>query len=304
MGILAKTNDDRGVKLSSQFLIGSSTNCDLRVLGARVAPHHAELIWQDNAWTIRDLGSSGGTFVNGEPVDWRSPTRLARGDAFGFGDPAPTHRLVDASPPGVFARNINTGEILEPSGEELLLSAPGESPVRVTPGVEPGSWLVCRGGRLTPVASGEVIGVASQVYALHLPGELTATRPPPTISSIELTLRVSKDEKFVEVWLRDADDNVSVMPPRAHYHTMLLLARMRVEDRRAARLPALDQGWRSVAELCEMLSVEESRLNVDIYRIRSDVAKLGLINAKDVIQRRRSRRIVRLGVARVSVCEM
>ena len=305
MGILAKTEDGaRGVELTSQFLVGSSTNCNLRIVGESISPHHAEIIWLGETWKVRDLSSSRGTYVNGASVSSKTHTLLGQGDSLGFGALRSSHRLIDAGPPKIFARNMNTGEILDLINGELILSAPRESPVRIIPGAEHSRWLICRGGRLAPIVDGDMIGVGSQVYTVYVPSETLAPRLPPTIDSVDLTLRVSQDEEVVEIWLRDSNDNVNIMPARAHYYTMLLLARMRLEDRSKDGLPLLEQGWRSVHQLCEMLAVEESRLNVDIYRIRRDIAKFGLLNSKDVIERQRSRRLVRLGIENVSICSM
>jgi hypothetical protein len=45
--------------------IGRSHDGDLVVLASSVSREHAELAWSDAGWTVRDLGSRNGTFVNG-----------------------------------------------------------------------------------------------------------------------------------------------------------------------------------------------------------------------------------------------
>jgi MoxR-like ATPase len=55
--------------------------------------HHAELTEDDGAWSVRDLGSMNGTYVNGERIEWPralkdgDQIRIA-GDVFVFGDDA------------------------------------------------------------------------------------------------------------------------------------------------------------------------------------------------------------------------
>ncbi len=61
----------RQVELTSPRLrIGRALDNDLRIEDRRVSRHHLELIWQDDlqAFLARDLQSSGGTTLNGYPI--------------------------------------------------------------------------------------------------------------------------------------------------------------------------------------------------------------------------------------------
>ena len=49
-------------------LLGRGTDCDLRVVDGGVSRHHAELRVEENQVVLVDLGSTNGTFVNGQPV--------------------------------------------------------------------------------------------------------------------------------------------------------------------------------------------------------------------------------------------
>lgn len=49
-------------------LLGRGTDCDLRLVDAGVSRHHAELRVEDGQVVLVDLGSTNGTFVNGQPV--------------------------------------------------------------------------------------------------------------------------------------------------------------------------------------------------------------------------------------------
>jgi len=55
----------------SGFTIGSSPDCDLTISSLNVSDVHAELLIEENAVTIRDMGTLMGTLVNGEPVTER-----------------------------------------------------------------------------------------------------------------------------------------------------------------------------------------------------------------------------------------
>jgi hypothetical protein len=49
-------------------ILGRGTDCDLRLVDPGVSRHHAELRVEDGEVVLVDLGSTNGTFVNGQPV--------------------------------------------------------------------------------------------------------------------------------------------------------------------------------------------------------------------------------------------
>ena len=61
-----------------EFLIGRGADCDLRLKASAVSRHHCLLRFRGAEASVTDLGSSNGTFVNGQRV--RSQTTLHSGD--------------------------------------------------------------------------------------------------------------------------------------------------------------------------------------------------------------------------------
>ena len=59
------------------LLIGRSRGCDLQIPHSDASRRHAEIYRNEDGFILRDLGSTNGTFVNGEPVRER---RLESGD--------------------------------------------------------------------------------------------------------------------------------------------------------------------------------------------------------------------------------
>lgn len=66
-----------------KLVIGRSRSCDIRLREDTVSRLHAALVWRDDGLVVEDLGSSNGTFVNGERV--LSPRTVVAGDAVRFG---------------------------------------------------------------------------------------------------------------------------------------------------------------------------------------------------------------------------
>jgi pSer/pThr/pTyr-binding forkhead associated (FHA) protein len=73
----------------TEFLIGRGADCDLRLPVAAISRHHCIIRVGGDEVSVIDLGSSNGTFVNGQRV--RSQAILHGGDQLQLG---PCHFLV------------------------------------------------------------------------------------------------------------------------------------------------------------------------------------------------------------------
>ncbi|MFK7758747.1 MAG: FHA domain-containing protein [Phycisphaerales bacterium] len=79
------TNDGKAqpVPLTNErTLIGRLDDCQIRVRSGKVSRHHCELINDGETITLKDLGSSNGTYLNQEQV---SEQTLAAGDLIAVG---------------------------------------------------------------------------------------------------------------------------------------------------------------------------------------------------------------------------
>lgn len=70
--------------LRERTLLGRSRDCDAPLTSAAVSAHHALVLHTAGRWTVDDLGSLNGTFVNGRRILDRVEVRP--GDALGLGD--------------------------------------------------------------------------------------------------------------------------------------------------------------------------------------------------------------------------
>lgn len=63
---------------SRRYVIGRADTAEVRIRSNSVSREHAQIRWEDDAFKVRDLGSTNGTFVNGWVV--RGPVPLLAGD--------------------------------------------------------------------------------------------------------------------------------------------------------------------------------------------------------------------------------
>jgi uncharacterized RDD family membrane protein YckC len=81
---------------SEKLIIGRSRSCDIRLREDTVSRLHAALVWRNGELVLEDLGSSNGTFVNGDRV--LDPRTLGAGDELRFGALRGTVERADAPP--------------------------------------------------------------------------------------------------------------------------------------------------------------------------------------------------------------
>jgi hypothetical protein len=60
---------ERTEHLTSNFLIGRGRHCQIRIDDGSVSRQHLEVCWQAGQWWVRDLQSSNGTYLNGQPFE-------------------------------------------------------------------------------------------------------------------------------------------------------------------------------------------------------------------------------------------
>ena len=89
--VLAGAKEGTQIPLKKdKFIIGRASECTLRAGSSAISRRHCAIVRKDDTWTVRDLGSRNGTFLNDSAVE--TPTALKVGDEIRVG---PLHFRVE-----------------------------------------------------------------------------------------------------------------------------------------------------------------------------------------------------------------
>ncbi|MBM4022746.1 MAG: FHA domain-containing protein [Planctomycetes bacterium] len=172
------------------WIIGSAAGCDLRVTSPYVSSRHCRLVHEQGRWTLEDLGSTNGTFVNGirlmgtlvvsptdritlgssEPLPWPAPPAAPIGTT----TTATTLPLPAGRRPLVIGRSAGCDVVLDQpmvSGRHAILETDGEGWRIRDLGSTNGTFV--DGRRIDGpqrVAAGAVIGLGSHRLLLTTEG--------------------------------------------------------------------------------------------------------------------------------------
>lgn len=287
----------RGVTLAARTTIGRDPQCDFNLADRRVSSLHARIVWNGGAWLIRDLGSTNGTFVDGVRLPPAVDRALMEGMRIAFGDPQDVWTVEQVDSPRARAVEATTGEVVAERGGVLTLEdAAGPALSLIESG---GRWTCDDGVSPTLVSDGDTVHVGDRRYRLELP--VAAPQTPMSATEddqgVALSFRIGDDEETLSLTVV-TPHGAAVVPHRTSHYVLLALARARILDR-AAGFSELQAGWRDANEICRMLATDENRLNVDIHRVRKQLATYGV--PLTVIDRRTGERRVRIGVSRLVV---
>lgn len=296
--------------LLSRHLVGRSRLADLHMTEPTVSGEHAVVRWTGREWELHDLGSRNGTSVDGRRLAPGERVAISRGSVITFGQGDNAWRLVDDAPPTIMAM-IDDGDEPICARNDLLALPSDDDPEAVVYRDAGGNWVVEQGGESARVADRSTVRAGGRNYVLRVPDMIAptwdASSPAPYLTALTLQFSVSRDEEYVALTAR-SDHHVIDLGARAHHAVLLALARSRLEDRKARQAsgdrgapPESSEGWRYQDDLADQLAMDETHLNVAVFRCRRQLAEAGVIGAASIVERRRPTRELRLGVSRIEI---
>jgi hypothetical protein len=265
---------------------------------AGVSAQHAAIAWDGQRWTLRDLASRNGTWLEGRRLGPGEVAPLVSGALIELGRPGERMTFADDAPPAPCARS---GELYLEGQDELLAIPSPEDPVVVIVYDPEEGWLRCEGGQSGPVRSGAEVDVVGRRWSLTLPEAVAATAEVRAqrveAPALALSFKVTPDEEYVELTAELGGIRHS-LPARAHHYLLLTLARARMED---AQVPASGQGWVYTSDLLTMLRQSANQLYVSLHRARRELEAIGLPEGVELFERRTTTRQLRLAVSTLQV---
>ena len=298
MGVLTSSETGRSYTLGARAVVGRSEVCAIALTDPLSSGEHAVLYWQDDGWWVRDLGSRNGTWVEDHRLGPGEPRPLRTGATVSSGPAAAPGRLGEGGPPAAPAERVGDGAWR--TGLHGTLALPDdEDPEVVVYADADGRWVAETADRVVGVRDGQVLVVEGQAWRLGLPSGLAGTQEPgaPPAAEPALRFRVSRDEEHVALTVEMPDRAVD-MPDRVFNYALLTLARARAED---AGLPASEQGWRYVDDVCAALRLERRTFNVYVHRARRAFGEAGIEESATLVERRQQADQLRLGIARIDI---
>ncbi len=106
--------------------IGRDVTNDITINDAEVSRHHARLMRQANVYTLEDLGSTNGTFVNS--LRLTGPRALTAGDIVGFGETVTLiYDLVQTDVAATVVGSLSSAEVAGEAAKTQWDGSPVES---------------------------------------------------------------------------------------------------------------------------------------------------------------------------------
>lgn len=286
------------MQLPARALVGRAATCFWRIDQPMASSEHAVVQWNDTMWTVRDLGSRNGTYVDGRRLELSELVTLTSGRRVAFGNPSDAWMVEDTAAPQPMALCLETREVRTGDDELLVLSERDESECAVFRDGE-GGWLMEQRSGLSPARDQQVVVVDDRAWCLMLPATDADATPfldsPLDLASVEFEFVVSPNEEHVELTLKHRNESTSLQS-REHFYVLLTLARIRAEhtDRAVG-----ERGWVDRGEILKMLNMTANAFNVAVHRARRQLVAAGVVDASRIVEVRRGER--RFGSDRVKI---
>ena len=297
---MQRARDGRRYRLRTIQQVGRDAECSLRLDSRHVSNLHACIRWSESGWTVRDLGSRNGTFLDGERISVGIDAYVARNATLAFGDPEEPWSVVDNSSPRVAALAMDTGVELRP--QDGLIAIPNRrNPVVVIYEGEDG-WQLESDGGVAALEDGTSFEADGHSWRFQLPSDAvcrTVSLRVPALDHerLRLRFRVSADEEHVGLWVA-SPDGFKDLGIRSCYYLALTLARQRLTDQADG---LLEHGWVELPTLLKQLPDYSNlrHLNVDIFRLRQCIARARPGLQSQIIERRRKQ--IRIGTEKLEI---
>ncbi len=302
---LLESESGGSIVVPHHLTVGRSRRNFLRLEGPEISSQHATVRWTEGGWTIRDLNSLNGVYLDGLRLAPNRQEAIASGTRISFGGGGARWTLTDDAPPEPMACAV--GDVHFAHGHAGLLPLPSpERPLATIYRALDGSWQMESATGQARVGDGQIVQVEGLSFELYLYEGAAETRDAMqgavNLHNSTLHFRVSRDREHVA--LSVVGTRVIDLGARSHHYPLLLLAQAQLDDRGNPSLGPSEHGWIAIELLAERLRADASYINVGVFRCRKQLAAAGVLGAEQIVERRRGTGQLRLGVTRVEISEL
>lgn len=257
---------------------------------------HAIIEWREPNWFLKDV-STNGLKLNGKMIPAQKPVALTLNDVIDLaGAGEIMMKIKDLSAPIPLLINLrNKSEIIEITESVLL---PNESAPKLALHFCPDreQWFsdsVDEGHEEGPYDHGDLIQISDQQWQFFLIAEDEATTQistnQSTLDDILFRFDLSQDEESANLTLISNSGVELELGERSHHYLLVHLLRYRQQN-------ADNVAWLDNHLLMKELGLEETHLNIQIFRARKQVASAlpSVSGHSKFIERRRG--ALRLGI--------
>ncbi len=280
------------IHLRTHHVFGRGRSSDTLLEQLDASQLHASIRWTGTAWELRDH-SRNGTLIDDILLPPAKGHVLRVGNAIAFGRGAGAMWIVeDTAAPSTLLWPLGHDHTPIPLGSSNLLPQGQDAELSIHCS-EQGQWVCTTPQGSWVLEDGDEVQFANQTWCFIVAAEVTSTMEAmvgvnsPSRSRPALDFTVSLDEEHVCLQVRDGGLQLD-LGERSHHYALLILARMRLAD--AQRLSdSHAHGWVELERLAKMLGLDPGHLNIQIFRMRKQLA-LALppgAHVPELIERRR-----------------
>src|ERR1035437_5805539 len=182
MGIIVKKNaSEAGIEarhepaiwLFEEHTFGRDSRCIPPLQGHAASRFHARISWNGREWTLRDLGSRNGTYLNGRRQVNGESKSLKVGDRILFGDLHEEYQLVDQDEPrSLLIRRENDRETRIPMTHLLPLPSMQRPLCTVFCEKNQNCGLETETGEMLPLVHGGTFKVEDSFYQVVMKNQV------------------------------------------------------------------------------------------------------------------------------------
>jgi len=270
--------------------------CQTVLQSPDVSLMHALVRWHEQRWEILDQSRNGTRMDDvrlptGKWVALRCGSEIAMGEG-----PEAQWRVLNLDAPRTCLLRA-CGEVVELSpGAGVLLPSAVDPEISIY--WNEGDWVLEDADRIQRLQDGSTVTAAQTTWELVVAESLarteSASRVPQQWDEATLHFELSQDEEHARLCMEVGSTDTLDLGERIHHYLLAFLARRRLDDARHG-FDVSSQGWIAVEDLAQMLAVDPSYINIQIFRARQQIANVlpSGVRAPLLVERRRGQ--VRLG---------